>query len=38
MTHQHTEARNHFPKKQGTLTGPHYIFCGTRLKSTVLNC
>jgi len=35
MTHQHTEARNHFPTKRGTLTEtlkltkPHYMFCGT---------
>jgi len=37
MTHQHTEAKKHFPSKtkRGTLmeplklTGPHYMFCGT---------
>jgi len=29
LTHQRTEARNHSPKKQGTLTEPHYMFCGT---------
>jgi len=35
VTRQRTEARNHFPKKRGTLTEPlkhrepHHIFCGT---------
>jgi len=41
ITHQHTEARNHFPQNRGPLTGPlkltepskltepHYMLCGT---------
>jgi len=29
MTHQHTEAKNHFSEKEEPLTEPHYIFCGT---------
>jgi len=35
MTHHHTEAKNHFLKKRGSLTEslkvtePHHMFCGT---------
>jgi len=29
MTHQHAEAKIISPKKCETLTGPHYLFCGT---------
>ena len=29
MMHQHTEAKIISPKKRGTLTEPHYMFCGT---------
>jgi len=35
MTHQHTETKNHFLKKRGSLTEslkvtePHHMFCGT---------
>jgi len=29
MMHQHTEAKIIYPKKQETLTEPHYMFCGT---------